>query len=65
MMATQADVDAIEAAIARGESSVRFSDGREVRYRSVLELERALSLLQGRLATVPMMRTTTTSFARD
>lgn len=64
-MATQADLDALEAALARGESRVRFADGREVTYRSVGELSAAIALLTPRVSSVPMMRTTTTSFARD
>lgn len=64
-MATQADLDALEAALARGESRVRFADGREVTYRSVGELREALAILSVRVTSAPMMRTTTTSFARD
>lgn len=64
-MATQADLDALEAALARGESRVRFADGREVTYRSVGDLREALAILSVRVTSAPMMRTTTTSFARD
>jgi len=64
-MATQADIDAIEAALAQGEAKVRFSDGREVTYRSVSELRAALGVMSTRLSTAPMMRTTKTTFARD
>lgn len=64
-MATQADIDAIEKALASGERRVRFSDGREVEYRSVADLRGALGVLSSRMETVPMMRTTVTSFRRD
>lgn len=64
-MATQADLDALEAALARGESRVRFADGREVEYRSVAELRSALAALSPRVSSVPFNRTTLTSFARD
>lgn len=64
-MATQADIDAIEAALARGEARVRFADGREVQYRSVSDLRAALGVLTSRMTTAPMMRTTTASFRRD
>jgi hypothetical protein len=64
-MATQADIDRIEAAMARGELKVRAPDGSEVTYRSVGELQQALAVLQNRMATTAFNRTTFTSFARD
>lgn len=64
-MATQADLDALEAALARGESEVRFSDGRLVRYRSPEELARAIAILTPRAMAAPMMRATPISFERD
>jgi hypothetical protein len=63
-MATQADLDAISAAIARGESEVRFADGRTVKYRSVDELKKAFGFIQGQIGTVGITRTTTTVMAR-
>ena len=38
MSASQVDIDALTAAIANGEKSVRFRDGREVTYHSPREL---------------------------
>jgi len=64
MAATQADIDKLVTAIATGEKVVKFADGSSVEYRTVMEMERALSILQGRVATVPMMRTTLTHFVR-
>jgi deoxyxylulose-5-phosphate synthase len=66
-MATQADVDAIISAIAGGESMVRFSDGREVRYRSVDELRQSLVIVRAELAAAQPSPVTTTysSFERD
>jgi hypothetical protein len=64
MALTQADEDAILAAIARGEQKVRFSDGREVTYRSVTELQQALAIARSERS-VPMNRTTLASFRRD
>lgn len=63
-MATQADIDTLLAAIASGTARVRFSDGREVEYRSVGEIRDALALLRAELRTVPMMRTTRLSVSR-
>lgn len=42
---TQADIDALKAALAKGEARVRFAD-REVAYRSVEEMRSALALMQ-------------------
>lgn len=64
MALTQADEDAILAAIARGESEVRFSDGRMVKYRSIGDLRQALAVARSERS-VPMNRTTLTSFRRD
>lgn len=64
MALTTADEDAILAAIARGESKVRFSDGREVTYRTVTELNQALAIARSERS-VPMNRTTLGSFRRD
>lgn len=64
MAAEQADEDRIIAAIARGELSVRFADGRQVTYRSVAELRDSLAIIRQERS-VPMNRTTLTSFVRD
>jgi hypothetical protein len=41
---TQADVDALDAAIKNGAVHVRFSDGKEVTYRSMSDLLKARAL---------------------
>lgn len=61
---TADDLAAMRAAVVRGESKVRFSDGREVTYRSVPEMITAIAFAESR-QTVPFDRTTLTSFARD
>lgn len=50
MAFTQSDLDAINTAIATGESEVEFADGRRVRYRSVGALKEARALVAGELA---------------
>jgi hypothetical protein len=62
MPITEADEERILAAIARGEMKVRFTDGREVTYRSVSELREALSIL--RAQSIPMNRTTLPAYRR-
>lgn len=64
-MATQADIDALEAALARGEKTVRFADGRSVEYRSPSEIATALAILRPSVTSVPLNRTTFATFARD
>jgi len=64
-MTTQADVDALVAAIASNVSEVRFSDGRSVKYRTTSEMREALAILRQEMTTVPFNRTTLTSFSRD
>lgn len=49
MAITQADIDALNTAIAQGERLVRFSDGRTVEYRSIPELITARNDLESRL----------------
>lgn len=49
MAVSQADIDALNEAIAQGERMVRFSDGRMVEYRSVPDLIQARNDLQGQL----------------
>lgn len=61
---TPADEAAILQAIARGESKVRFPDGREVTYRTVGELRDALALVRAEQA-APANRTTLGSFRKD
>jgi hypothetical protein len=64
MPLTTADEDALLIAIARGEQRVRFSDGREVTYRSVAELREALAIARAERS-IPMNRTTGATFSRD
>jgi hypothetical protein len=49
MAFTQSDLDNINAAIATGEMTVEVN-GRKVTYRSIRELERARTIIQGDLA---------------
>ncbi len=65
-MATQADIDALTAAMAQNGSvlEVRFSDGRTVKYRSISEMSQAIAVLR-REMTAPMNRTTLSAFRRD
>lgn len=65
-MATQADIDALTAAMAANGAvmEVRFSDGRTVKYRSIAEMSQAIAVLRREL-TAPLNRTTLSSFARD
>jgi hypothetical protein len=64
-MPTQADIDAVAAAIARGESEVRFADGRTVKYRSVAELREAYGFLAAQVSSLGIVRTTTTVMMRN
>ena len=45
MAVTQADVDALDAAIATGALRVRYADGREVTYRSLAEMREIRGML--------------------
>lgn len=67
MAVTQADLDVVTRAIASGERRVRFSDGREVEYRSVADLRDALALLRAEMnaASGTSDRDIMTSFVRD
>lgn len=67
MPVTQDDLDRVTHAIATGERRVRFSDGREVEYRSVADLRDALALLRAELNATGSTadRDIMTSFARD
>ncbi len=65
MAFTQADVDALKAAIASGARRVRYADGSEIEYRSQAELEAALARVQGEVsppATGSSPRTSLVSF---
>jgi hypothetical protein len=65
-MATQADIDALTAAMAQNGAvmEVRFSDGRSVKYRSITEISQAIAALRRELS-VPMNRTTFSVFRKD
>ncbi len=64
-MATQADLDAIESAIARGERIVRMED-RMVEYRSVDEMVRAAGYIRQSLSSAGgVTRSTRLYFERD
>jgi len=45
MAFTQADLDALKAIAKTGTRHVRFSDGREVTYRSMAELQAAIAMV--------------------
>lgn len=64
-MATQTDLDNIEAAIARGERIVRFGE-RMVEYRTVDEMIKAAGYMRAAISSVGgVTRTTLLSFVRD
>ncbi len=46
---SESDLAAIDRAISSGEQRIKFSDGREVEYRSIDELRRARTTVQGEL----------------
>lgn len=59
------EIAALEAGLAQGEASIRGPDGREVRYRSVPEINTALSYFRARAAEAkPAGRQSTTTYAR-
>ena len=64
-MATQAEIDALRDAAVRGVTEVRHADGRMVKYVSPEDMLRVAGLLEARITTVPMMRTTKPVFERD
>ena len=51
MAYTSDDLAGLESALASGEHRVRFSDGREVEYRSVDDLKKAIGTVSASLAT--------------
>ena len=63
---TSTDLEAIETAIASGTSRVKFSDGREVEYRSVPDLLKARDAIkQAIAATAGRTMATYAKFNRD
>ena len=66
MAVTQDDLDALIAARMRGVAQVRFSDGRQVIYRTDAEMEKAIAFARAELATAgDGSRTTYISVARE
>jgi hypothetical protein len=67
MALTNADLDTIEAAIATSELRVRFSDGREVTYRSIDDLFKARDFIKGVLtgASSPRVSCNLATFVKD
>jgi hypothetical protein len=64
--ALAAAAEAAEASLGSTEESVRFADGREVRYRNPDQMIRAAKYLRGRLAAVGgLARTTLASPSKD
>ena len=66
---TQTDIEIIEAAIANSESRVRFSDGREVEYRSITDLLKARDAIKTATASETSgsngVRSTLATFRKD
>lgn len=46
MAFTQTDIDKLKAAIGTGARKVRYSDGREVEYRTLAEMREVLTMMQ-------------------
>ncbi len=44
-MFTQSDIDTMKAAIATGAMRVRYADGREVQYRTLVEMRETLRMM--------------------
>lgn len=62
---TQADLDAINQAMATGAMEVRFADGRLVKYRSLAEMRSIRDEIASAIGAVPESpRTTYASFSR-
>jgi hypothetical protein len=56
MAFTSSDLDAIKAAIATGELSVRTSDGRQVTYRDLSDLLQAKAAIEAEIASTSASR---------
>jgi len=63
-MANEERIAALETAIATGERRVKF-EGREVEYRSVEEMLRAIAFLRGQGGATPRWRLTPTMVDRN
>lgn len=53
MAFTQADIDALDAAMKLGTLRVRYQDGREVTYRSLDDMMRIRTMMQGDVSEAP------------
>jgi hypothetical protein len=53
MAFVQADIDTLKAAIATGASQVRYADGRQVTYRTLDEMLKALKMIDGEVNPSP------------
>lgn len=65
---TQTDLDRLEAALATGELTVDYGEGRRVTYRSIAELRQAIDYTKAQLQAASADGATTssvTSFTRD
>lgn len=62
---TQADVDALKAAIATGALEVRYADGRYTKFRSLAEMKETLAMMQAEAAGQPPLRTVLIEHRRD
>jgi hypothetical protein len=65
MAVTQAEIDALRLAAARGVIEVRSANGETVKYASLEEMMRVAAELEGRIASATFQRTTFSGFARD
>lgn len=66
MSYSQADLDRLKSALAKGVTSVEV-DGQRITYRSVAELRQAISMVESELqaATTPSVTLSFASFSRD
>jgi hypothetical protein len=62
----QTDIDALKASIATGALEVEYADGRRVKYRSLTEMIRLLSIMEAEVAgSTSSPRQTFAEFTRD
>lgn len=64
MARTQADLDAIDSAIASGLMKVRYADGSEMTYRTLAEMKSIRADIAGAVGATPTPRTSYASFER-
>ena len=65
MAFTQAQLDAIEDAIAGSELTVTFSDGKSVTYRSIADLIAARNTIKDSMSTTASTLSTLASFTKE